>query len=208
MKLDSKYFDSIRVARGTERVARSSARRCQWKGCTQAGEHKAPKGRGHDGEYYMFCMDHVRQYNSSYNYFDGMSNSEVEDFRRDAITGHRPTWKLGENAWAAGKEAMNAARRYARFARGPAFDPFDIGEDERDAAPAQTAQRRGLRPLERKALESMHLQETASGPEIKARFKDLVKRHHPDANGGDKGAEDKLREVIQAYNYLRQAGLV
>jgi DnaJ-class molecular chaperone len=46
------------------------------------------------------------------------------------------------------------------------------------------------------------------GPEIKARFKELVKRHHPDANGGDRGAEDKLREIIQAYNYLKQAGLV
>ena len=54
----------------------------------------------------------------------------------------------------------------------------------------------------------MHLPETATKAEIKARFKELVKRHHPDSNGGDRGSEDKLREIIQAYNYLKQAGLV
>ena len=65
-----------------------------------------------------------------------------------------------------------------------------------------------MRTLERKALDSLHLTEKATAIEIKARFKELVKRHHPDANGGDRGAEDKLREIIQAYNYLKQAGLV
>ncbi|MFV0299212.1 MAG: DnaJ domain-containing protein, partial [Hyphomicrobiaceae bacterium] len=61
---------------------------------------------------------------------------------------------------------------------------------------------------ERKALNALHLPETASKETIKARFKELVKRNHPDANGGDRGTEDKLREIIQAYNYLKQAGLV
>jgi DnaJ-class molecular chaperone len=62
--------------------------------------------------------------------------------------------------------------------------------------------------LELKALESLDLTPSADRDEIKARFKQLVKRHHPDANGGDKRSEDKLREIIQAYNYLKQAGLV
>jgi DnaJ-class molecular chaperone len=63
-----------------------------------------------------------------------------------------------------------------------------------------------VRNAERKALHALGLEDTASGPEIKARFKELVKRHHPDANGGDRGSEDKLREIIQAYNYLKSAG--
>jgi len=46
----------------------------------------------------------------------------------------------------------------------------------------------------------------AKRPDIKARFKELVKRHHPDANGGDRGSEDKLREIIEAYHYLKSAG--
>lgn len=210
MKLDSKYFDSIRVAPRLDRDTRDSAPLCQWKGCTEAGLHRAPKGRGREGQYYFFCMDHVRQYNASYNYFDGMSNTEVESFRKDATTGHRPTWKLGENAWAAGREALAAARRYARFARGPAQDPHNVfGENDGPSArPGGEASHRPLRNLERKALDSLSLSEGATRSEIKARFKELVKRHHPDANGGDRGAEDKLREIIQAYNYLKQAGLV
>ena len=209
MKLDSKYFDSIRVSPRPERDTRDSAPLCQWKGCTVAGLHRAPKGRGRDGQFYFFCMEHVRQYNASYNYFDGMSNTEAESFRKDALTGHRPTWKLGENAWAAGKEALAAARRYTRFARGSAQDPHDIFEEGQspEAKPVGEPSR-PLRNLERKALDSLALSEGASRGEIKARFKELVKRHHPDANGGDRGAEDKLREIIQAYNYLKQAGLV
>lgn len=207
MKLDSKYFDSIRVAPRVERDTGDRAPLCQWKGCNEAGLHRAPKGRGREGQYYFFCMDHVRQYNASYNYFEGMSTIEVESFRRDAVTGHRPTWKLGENAWAAGREALAAARRYARFARGATQDAhnlFGSGENTQ----GRSAGVRPLRNLERKALDSLSLSENASRVEIKARFKELVKRHHPDANGGDRGAEDKLREIIQAYNYLKQAGLV
>ena len=66
---------------------------------------------------------------------------------------------------------------------------------------------RPLRRAERKCLRQLNLEDTATKAEIKARFKDLVKRHHPDRNNGDRRSEDKLREVIQAYNYLRQAGL-
>ena len=60
--------------------------------------------------------------------------------------------------------------------------------------------------VERKALDSLGLETDASGEEIKARFKELVKRHHPDANGGDRSSEDKLREIIEAYNYLKSIG--
>lgn len=209
MKLDSKYFDSVRVRRKDEPEQSATGPCCNWKGCKAAASHRAPKGRGREGEYYQFCLDHVRQYNASYNYFNGMSDMEVEDFQKGAVTGHRPTWKLGANAWSTGREdtAKSSARGYARYARYGAYeDPQEIleGADE----PATPQQRRALRTLERKALDTLHLPETATKAEIKARFKELVKRHHPDANGGDRGAEDKLREIIQAYNYLKQAGLV
>ncbi len=115
MKLDSKYFDSIRVAPKRERGVPSPCARsipaCQWKGCTAPGRHKAPRGRGRDGQYYLFCLDHVRQYNASYNYFDGMNDSEVEEFQKDALTGHRPTWKVGVNAPSNGNEAGQGEAR-------------------------------------------------------------------------------------------------
>src|SRR5262245_14837663 len=112
MKLDSKYFDSIRV--GSKRRAAEPARptrhpRCQWKGCERPGDHRAPQGRGKDGQYFAFCMEHVRQYNATYNYFDGMNDAEVQDFQKDALTGHRPTWKVGVNASAPGAPSASAA---------------------------------------------------------------------------------------------------
>ena len=68
--------------------------------------------------------------------------------------------------------------------------------------------RRKLKPLERKSITVLNLSETASKEEIKTKFKELVKLHHPDANGGDSRSEEKLREIIQAYNYLKQSGMV
>lgn len=207
MKLNSKYFDSIRV--GAKRAAEEPSRAhgmCQWRGCERPGEHRAPRGRGHDGEYYVFCMDHVRQYNASYNYFDGMSDAEVEDFRKDALTGHRPTWKVGANSWAHGTR-----NGQPQAGKGPSQgnDPnafFAWRAKQARAEPAEN--RRQLRPLERKSLETLNLGAQATKQEIKTRFKELVKQHHPDLNGGDSRSEDKLREIIQAYNYLKQAGMV
>lgn len=209
MKLDSKYFDSIRVAPRREREEREARSRqrlpdCQWKGCAQKAEHKAPKGRGKDGHYYHFCLDHVRQYNASYNYFDGMSDGEVAEFIKDAVTGHRPTWKVAANASAPGIDQAAAADRIGPRAR--IRDPHGVMGG---AARRETARpRRQLRPLERKAFVTLGLRQEADKAEIKARFKELVKLHHPDANGGDRRSEEKLREIIQAYNYLKQVGLV
>ena len=209
MKLNSKYFDSIRVApkRGADDSAKQKHPPCQWKGCGRPAPYRAPKGRGRDGEYFAFCVDHVREYNAAYNYFDGMSDEEVTDFQKDAMTGHRPTWKVGANSWAHGTSArVSGAGGGAGFR---AHDPHGLfAERARQAREEPVERRRVLKPIERKSLEALHLSETASKSEIKARFKELVKRHHPDSNGGDTRSEDTLREIIQAYNYLKKAGLV
>lgn len=211
MKLNSKYFDSIRVASKRERtepVREDRLPRCQWKGCSAAANHRAPRGRGKDGQYYAFCLEHVRQYNATYNYFDGMNDSEVQDFQKDALTGHRPTWKVGVNASAPGSPPTNAPISPAS----PGFramDPHDFFARRARAAREQPAEtRRQLKPLEKKSLQTLDLAAAATGVEIKARFKELVKIYHPDANGGDARSGDKLREIIQAYNFLKQAGLV
>lgn len=202
MKFDSKYFDCVRVKPDQAKIVREEAPLCRWKGCTAAGIYRAPKGRGHEGEYHLLCLDHVREFNASYNYFAGMSNSDIETYQKDSVTGHRPTWKVGANAWAHGTHQGlgGVDGRGRRFADPHAFFAWRAARDGE--------QRRTLKPLERKSLEALDLTTSAQRHEIKARFKELVKRHHPDANGGDKRSEDKLREIIQAYNYLKQAGLV
>jgi curved DNA-binding protein CbpA len=210
MKLQSKYFDSIRVARKQQRAkpVREDYPCCQWKGCKVPGRHRAPKGRGHDGEYYFFCLDHVRQYNASYNYFDGMNDAEVEDFQKEDLTGHRPTWKVGANADGLGKP-QDAKPGEARPSGWRATDPHSFFAWRAKAAREEpTEARRQLKPLEKKSLQALDLTGKATRAEIKTRFKELVKLHHPDANGGDKRSGDKLREIIQAYNYLKKAGLV
>jgi DnaJ domain len=213
MKLDSKYFDSIRVAPKRERTepARAENPCCQWKGCRSQGLYRAPRGRGRDGQYYLFCLDHVRQYNASYNYFDGMNDAEVEDFQKDALTGHRPTWRVGFNPSSKGKqEPADAQGTNGRRLFGwRTLDPHGFFAWRARAARETPAEaRRQLRPLEKKSLQTLNLSGQATRSEIKARFKELVKIHHPDANGGDARSGDKLREIIQAYNYLKQAGLV
>lgn len=228
MKLDSKYFDSIRVAPRAARERRASTPApdkqapgaaapveaedgpcCQWKGCANRGRHRAPMGRGREGAYFLFCMDHVREYNATYNYFDGMSDGEVRAFQKDAVTGHRPTWKVGSNAWAHGTGQGENAARFVRFAKQFSARSKRGARVVDDGAPAEAIEpRRRLKPLERKAVAELGLEESATADEIKARFKELVKLHHPDLNGGDKRSEDRLREIIQAYNHLKQSGLV
>lgn len=217
MKLDSKYFDSIRVSTGrTKTGARHKTAKkvdgppCQWKGCDKPGSHRAPKGRGRDGEYFVFCVDHVRSYNAKYNYFNGMSDDEVAEFQKDAITGHRPTWKMGGNSATEDGTKDKPNRKTGDWdAYDKIKDPhgFFAWRAKKARKEAQTP-RKQVKPLELKALNALHLEAEASKDDIKTRFKELAKRHHPDTNGGDKRSEEKLREVIQAYNYLKRAGRV
>ena len=107
MKLNSKYFDSIRVeARGCAERAAERDPSASGRAAKQLGSHRAPKGRGQRGPVLPVCLDHVRQFNASYNYFEGWSTADVEAFQKDAVIGHRPTWKAS---------SMPTTRRRARL---------------------------------------------------------------------------------------------
>jgi curved DNA-binding protein CbpA len=207
MKPDSPLFDRIRVKPDQDRRLRAECPACDWPGCNGAATHRAPKGRLRANEYWRFCLEHVREYNHSYNFFSGMSEEAIAKFQKDAVTGHRPTWKMGM----AGGRGRAARPDAGRYYAGPAEDPFGVfGEFGAASTRADRARNattgRTVFNAERKAFGALGLEVGAERTEIKARFKELVKRHHPDANGGDRGSEDKLREIIQAYNYLKTAG--
>ena len=203
MKPYPKYFEKIRVRPDPEAELKSRAPRCQWDGCPEAGTHRAPVGRMKEGEYFRFCFDHVREYNKGFNYFSGVPDSEIARFQKEAMTGHRPTWKMGANGASRSSPDFAQARSgragYYRNVR----DPFNLFGGGARSAPRQ----RKAGPLEAKALKTLGLDTNATGADIKARYKELVKRHHPDANGGDRGSEDRFRDVLQAYRVLKQAGL-
>jgi DnaJ domain len=205
MKLDSKFFDRLRVKPDESRLLRDSCPACEWQGCTEPGLYPAPKGRGLEGQYHRFCLDHVREYNKSYNYFAGLPDEEVVKHQKDDTVGHRPTWFIGVNPWAQ-KQGRRNGKRGGFAHRFATHDPFGLF-GERPTGNGGGQPERPLKRAERKCLHQLNLEDTASKADIKARFKELVKRLHPDHNKGDRRSEDKLREVIQAYNYLKQAGL-
>jgi DnaJ domain len=204
MSQSSKLFDKIRIGPRSKRYAtEAEPPRCEHPGCTEPGPYRAPKGRGSEGRFWQFCMAHVREYNQNYNYFAGMTDDAILSYQKDAIIGHRPTWKLGENA-ASGKRRPRKTPEDTVY-----VDPFDLfsgsdkGRKRAKIAPAQPK----YGPVTLRAFETLSL-ETSAGPEmIRLRYKELVKRFHPDANGGDRSLEDQFREIIAAYNTLKTAGL-
>ncbi len=207
MKFDSPLFDRIRVKPDQERRARRACPACEWSGCRRPGTHRAPKGRGREGEYWRYCLDHVRAYNHSYNYFAGLPDAEVAAFQKDAVTGHRPTWRMGMNASRRAGGGLGADPGHG-FAGSGWHDPFQFfdGPGASPRPESKAPEGRIIRNAERKSLDVLGLDISATASEIKSRFKLLVKRHHPDAHGGDRSYEDRLREVIQAYNYLKTVG--
>jgi hypothetical protein len=206
MKPNSPLFDSIRVKPDKDRRLRTELPPCQWPRCEAPATHRAPKGRLQASEYWRFCLEHVREYNNSYNFFAGMTDDAVALYQKEAVTGHRPTWKMGSIG---GKRAApRRARGGFRAAEWEASDPFSmLGETGAQPGHARPASEgRKILNAQRRAFDVLGLEADAKRTDIKARFKMLVKRHHPDANGGDRGSEDTLREIIQAYNYLKSAG--
>ncbi|WP_395666777.1 J domain-containing protein [Methylocella sp.] len=188
MNLNSRFFDRIRVKPEPREEPVRDAPRCDHPGCAAPGLHRAPQGRLREGQYFFFCLDHVREYNANYNYFNGMSTQDVARYQRDALTGHRPTWAMGgaRTTGAAPADAAPAGMGAGAFGAGFRAEP------ERP--------RHGVAAL--RALGVLGLDDTADAAAVKARYKDLVKRLHPDANNGDRSNEDRLREIIRAYKYL------
>src|SRR6266849_3708029 len=161
------------------------------------GDFRAPRSRLELDRYYWFCLEHVRAYNVAWNYYRGMSEPEIEaEIRRDTVW-QRPSWKLGERHGPIpgvrdpfglynGKEHNGGARRANGHAGGRASE-----------AAARVASARA------QALDVFDLEPPFTPVRLKARYKMLVKEHHPDAHGGDKAAEEKLKIINQAYATLK-----
>lgn len=205
MNSNSKIFDRIRVRPEKDRRRGVGEPACDHPGCGLRGEFRAPKGRDREGQYWRFCLDHVKEYNASYNYFSGMSDAALADYQKSASTGHRPTWSMGvkgqggsqdnptQAAWGSGN-----ADPFELFARAGFRRPAGVRSDERQGPT--------VREAERRAFETLNLEPGVKADVIKARYKELVKRFHPDANGGERTTEDRFRDIVQAYGLLKSAG--
>lgn len=189
-------FD-IRITASRPKAA-AKTRVCASPGCREPAENNVPKSRRNLEERHWLCRTHLREHNQRWDFFEGMTSSEIERFCLDAVTGHRPTWPLGKRTASSHTGATAQHTGAYRFEDGFAvFEEAAAPAERRRPAPTKTQQ---------DALAVLNLEETASLHEIKARYKELVKRFHPDANGGNRGTEERLRQVIKAYGYLRATG--
>jgi len=159
---------------------------CEHPGCTLPGEFRAPRSPNRLRDYLWFCLDHVRAYNSQWNYYADKDEDAVEADRRSTAYWDRPTWLL------------NGGRPFEGIR-----DPFEFFETEED----ENVRRKSELPDSpyTQALAIMELSPPVTPDVIKRRYKELVKQHHPDANGGDKQAEERLKAINQAYTTLMES---
>jgi len=163
-------------------------RPCDTPGCCAPGEYRAPKSRDTLHDYWWFCLEHVRAYNSAWDYYRGMTPGQIEAHLRADTAWQRPTWPLGRLGNGVDEEMLR--------------DPLDIlsmgGAGRRNERPSDAAPIALAEPL---ALFDLAWPTTLAA--VKARYKELAKRLHPDANGGDRGAEERLKTINLAYATLR-----
>ena len=183
--------------------ARPKVQMCEFPGCDKPGTHQAPKSKENTRERRWLCMPHVRAVNENWNYFEGMSDQEVLQFQRDAQTGHRPTWKL-KDRFATTWQAREVKGTFA----GKTQDTYNVFEDGKAATARSDAPGKRVKivgKLQMEALTTMGLTPEASLNDVKRTYKELVKRYHPDVNGGDRSAEERLAQVIRAYGVLKKS---
>lgn len=169
-------------------------RGCDHPDCAEAGDYRAPKSRHRLTDYYWFCLDHVRAYNKAWNYYQGLSDEEVESSVRADTVWQRRTRPIG--SWRAREHWLRE-----KVARG--FHPD--GPDMNERASAANGSKAGPASELDRAIALLELRHPLDLASAKSQYKVLVKRHHPDANGGDKEAEEKLKAINHAYGVLKAA---
>lgn len=168
---------------GHDEPQRPHSRLCEQEGCECAGEFRAPKNSYSLREYYWFCLDHVRDYNKAWDFYRNMSAEEIEASRISDVTWNRPSWPVG--GW-------RTLLENARYLDG--IDPF-----------LKTSSREITLPQEvQKALGTLDLTVSVTMEALRAQYKKLAKRHHPDLNAGDKAAEERLKAVNLAYQIVKK----
>jgi hypothetical protein len=177
------------------RMRSDEVQHCDHPGCREPAGYRAPRSPDDLKSYYWFCLDHVQAYNRAWNYYADWDEEEIEAQIRFDTQWQRPTWPLG------GRGGFDFEHRPDSLE-----DPFEMFVEARARAQEQRARQEApatLRGLEEQALATLDLAPPVTQDRLKSRFKELVKKLHPDANGGDKTAEEQLRLVIEAYATLK-----
>ncbi len=175
-----------------------AAMRCDFRECEAPGEFKAPKSRQCD-DYYHFCLLHVKAYNASWDYFDGMTPLQVEQEMLRSLYGDRPTWRHEGTDDPADALRKKAWQTYNNTDE----DPTGPSEEERKRRSTAFAYHHDSD--EYKAMALLGLEPPLDLDILKKRYKELAKKHHPDRHKGCSKAEDLLKEINIAYTILKEA---
>ena len=162
---------------------------CEWKNCKESGKFKAPIERDNSKNYKWLCEEHIKTFNKSWDYFDGMSQNEIENFLKSDLTWHRPTQKFGSSdnffniLW---NNALND--KFNFFGQDEKMNGLNAGK---------------LSQKDKDAFSMLGLEFNVDWPIVQKKFKTLVKKFHPDKNAGNKKFEDKLKKITLAYSHLK-----
>lgn len=190
----SHWFDSPPVGKASsDKTIRGQS--CGHEGCADEGIYRAPKSRYHlesgVDDWHWFCLIHIRDYNARWNYYNNMSESDIERERRADVTWQRPSWPLGASGSRGGAPSGFSFQ-----------DPFDLFNDASPSHPFSQSMMSTFSP-ESKALTVFGLSCPFSQNDLRQRYRDLVKKHHPDANGGSLEAEEEIKRINEAYEILK-----
>jgi hypothetical protein len=185
----------------TQPHQQSQQSHCAWPGCQAAGTHRAPKDRSLKS-YVMYCLDHVRSFNASWDFHIHMTPKDIEAEIRRMATWDRPTWPVGA-------KGNSAARNGGPFA---VNDPFDLARGttidparRKKSQQSAWAEDMGFRPDERRALRVLDINQPMTLIELKRHYKAMVKRYHPDTNGGSAESESRMKAINAAYTLVSAA---
>lgn len=170
-------------------------RQCEMPGCSDDANHKAPKHRGLD-DHYFFCLEHAKEYNKAWDFFDGMSDHEVQNHMHKSMYGDRPTWKYGVD----GDEDFLRQKAQRTYYGDEEF--FHQQNQENDNKRKFVGDRS---TPEYEAMAIMGLEPPVELDEIKTRYKMLAKKYHPDLNRDNPNAEELLKKINMAYTILKLA---
>ena len=162
---------------------------CEWENCKETGKFKAPLEKDNSKNYKWLCEQHIKLFNKNWNYFEGMSQYQIEDFLKSDLTWHRPTQKFGSS-----DNFFNILWNNALS------DKFNFFQKEEII---NNLKNRKLSEKDKDAFIIMGLEFNAEWPIIQKKFKMLVKKFHPDRNSGNKEFEGKLKKITLAYSHLR-----
>ena len=162
---------------------------CEWNNCRESGKFKAPLEKDNSKKYQWLCEEHIKLFNKSWNYFEGMSQNEIEYFLKSDVTWHRPTQKFGSP-----DNFFNILWNNALS------DKFNFFKQEQTISGFNNKK---LSEKDKDAFRILELEFKSEWPVIQKKFKTLVKKFHPDRNAGNKEFEDKLKKITLAYSHLK-----